>query len=161
MYHSEIEMYPDIIKWLTQHLKSNYPKAEITVIDSHSTKLSTIIESMGYQSFFPEYSTYEIYQDIVGFIKYEKKIEMIFIECKLNHLDIRAFSQLIGYSVIAKPIKAYLVSPKGMNPTLKRLLFDFNRMDVLEFLPNKFASIIKWDFNKKDIDYTSSVFGKQ
>ena len=159
MYSNEIEMYPDICKWLESYLNVKFAKDsnKITVLDTHDSYLSNFIINLKYQKYFPEFSTYQIQQDITGFIEYNDKVELVFVECKLDQLTLSNLSQLIGYSFIAKPFISILLSPKGMSNSLERLLNVFNRRDILQYRPERKISIIKWDVNKQDIDYMNSI----
>lgn len=159
MYKNEIEMYPDIIKWLTTELIQKYGNMakKIQVYDTHDSDLRNFIMKLNYQQFFPEFINYQIRQDITGFIEYDDKVDLVFVECKITTLSLINLSQLIGYSSIALPIYAILISPKGMGTTLTKLLKTYNRLDILEFKPNRKIQIIKWDQNKQDIDYLNSV----
>ncbi len=159
MYGSEIDMYPDIIRWLDNDLRQRYScKAKkINVLDTHDSDLSNFIMDLKFQKFFPEFSTYKIRQDITGFIEYEDKVDLVFVECKNTNLTLMNLSQLIGYSSIALPIFSILLSPQGMGTTLTKLLTSFNRKDILEFKPNRKIKIIKWDYKKQDIDHMNSI----
>ncbi len=159
MYKSEIEMYPDIIQWLDKRLNEKYANKakKIIVLDTHDSDLSNFIMKLNYQKFFPEFTTYKIRQDITGFIEYEDKIDLVFVECKNAKLNLINLSQLIGYSCIALPIFSILIAPQGMGTTLSKLLNSFNRKDILEFRPNRKIQVLKWDYNKKDIDRMNSV----
>lgn len=84
-------------------------------------------------------------------------MELVFVECKNGYLTLINLSQLIGYSCIALPILSILIAPQGMGTTLVKLLTSFNRKDILEFRPNRKIQVLKWDFNKKDIDRMNSV----
>ena len=159
MYSNEIEMYPDICKWLESYLNDKFAKDsnKITVLDTHDSYLSNFIIKLKYQKYFPEFSTYQIQQDITGFIEYNDKVELVFVECKLDRLTLSNLSQLIGYSFIAKPFISILLSPKGMSNSLEKLLNVFNRRDILQYRPKRKISIIKWDIHKQDIDYMNSI----
>jgi len=159
MYSNEIEMYPDIILWLQKQLKGKYGKKakKITVLDTHDSDLLNFIIKLKYQKFFPEFTTYKIRQDITGFIEYEDKVDLVFVECKNGKLSLINLSQLIGYSCIALPVISILIAPQGMGTTLSKLLTSFNRTDILEFRPNRKIQVLKWDYNKKDIDRMNSI----
>lgn len=159
MYSNEIEMYPDIILWLEKQLKGKYGKKakKITVLDTHDSDLLNFIIKLKYQKFFPEFTTYKIRQDITGFIEYEDKVDLVFVECKNGKLSLINLSQLIGYSCIALPVISILIAPQGMGTTLSKLLTSFNRTDILEFRPNRKIQVLKWDYNKKDIDRMNSI----
>ena len=162
MYGNEIEMYPDVIGWLEKALNQKFrDKAiKITVLDTHDSDLSNFIMKLNYQKFFPEFSTYKIRQDITGFVEYEDRVDLVFVECKNSSLSLIHLSQLIGYSCIALPIYSILLSPFGMGQTLNKLLKNYNRLDILEFRPKRTVQIIKWDKNKQDIDYVNSLIVK-
>ncbi len=159
MYSNEIEMYPDIILWLQKQLKGKYGKKakKITVLDTHDSDLLNFIIKLKYQRFFPEFTTYKIRQDITGFIEYEDRVDLVFVECKNGKLSLINLSQLIGYSCIALPVISILIAPQGMGTTLSKLLTSFNRTDILEFRPNRKIQVLKWDYNKKDIDRMNSI----
>ena len=159
MYKNEIEMYPDIIKWLDMSLNEKFGKKakKVIVLDTHDSDLSNFIIKLNYQKFFPEFTTYKIRQDITGFIEYEDKVELVFVECKNAELNLINLSQLIGYSCIALPIFSILIAPQGMGTTLSKLLNSFNRTDILEFRPNRRIEVLKWDYKKQDIDRMKSV----
>jgi hypothetical protein len=159
MYSNEIEMYPDIIEWLKKNLEQKFGKKakKITVLDTHDSDLSNFIMQLNYQKFFLEFTTYKIRQDITGFIEYEDKVELVFVECKNTSLSLIHLSQLIGYSCIALPIYSILLSPQGMGQTLNKLLKNYNRLDILEFRPKRMIQVIKWDKTKQDIDYMNSL----
>ncbi|MCJ7446121.1 MAG: hypothetical protein MUO72_00335 [Bacteroidales bacterium] len=159
MYLSEIEMYPDIIKWLKSKLNGEFGEKSkrIEVLDTHDSDLRNFITQLNYQKYFPEFTTFQIRQDITGFIEYADRVDLVFVECKNNSLSLIHLSQLIGYSSIALPIYSVLLSPKGMGSTLHKLLVTYNRKDVLEFKPKRKIQVVKWDYSKKDIDYMKSV----
>ena len=155
MYVSEIAMYPEIIQWLKNKLNGEFGKKaiKIQVLDTHDSDLRNFIIQLNYQKYFPEFTTFQIRQDITGFIEFSDRVELVFVECKNTSMSLIHLSQLIGYSCIALPIYAILLSPNGMGSTLYKLLVTYNRKDVLEFKPKRKIQVIKWDFNKKDIDY--------
>ena len=159
MYKNELDMYPDIIKWLDTNLREKFGRKakKITVFDTHDSDLSNFIINLNYQKFFPEFTTYKIRQDITGFIEYEDKVDLVFVECKNTKLTLISLSQLIGYSCIALPIFSILIAPQGMGTTLSKLLNSFNRKDILEFRPNRKIQVLKWDYNKQDIDRMNSI----
>lgn len=159
MYSNEIEIYPDIIVWLENRLKGDFGRKskKITVLDTHDKDLSHFIRELKYQHFFSEFPTYKIRQDITGFIEYEDKVELVFVEVKIGKLKLIDLSQLIGYSCIALPVFSILIAPAGMGSTLAKLLTSFNRKDILEFRPGRKIEVLKWDEKKQDIDFMNSI----
>ena len=152
-------MYPDVIEWLKKNLiqKFGNKATKITVLDTHDSDLLNFIMQLNYQKFFPEFSTYKIRQDITGFIEYNGKVDLVFVECKNTGLSLIHLSQLIGYSCIAMPVYSILLSPQGMGQTLNKLLRSYNRLDILEFRPKRMIHIVKWDTDKQDVDYMNSL----
>ena len=59
---------------------------------------------------------------------------------------------------IALPIYSILLSPNGIGTTLGKLIRSFNRIDILEFRPQRKIHIVKWDYFKQDADYLNSIF---
>lgn len=159
MYKNEVEMYPEIIDWLKNDLAQKYFKKakKIVVLDTHDSDLSNFIMKLKYQRYFPEFITYKIRQDVTGFIEYSDRVELVFVECKNSSLSLIHLSQLIGYSCIALPLYSILLSPVGIGNTLSKLLKNYNRKDILEFRPNRFIQLVKWDYQKKDIDHMLSI----
>ena len=160
MYRDEIQMYPDISRWLENDLEQKFGKKanKIVVLDTHDSDLSNFIIQLHYQKYFPEFSTYKIRQDITGFIEYKDRVDLVFVECKNTYLSLIHLSQLIGYSCIALPIYSILISPQGMGQTLNKLLKSYNRCDILEFRRNRKIFVMKWDEEKQDVDFQNSVF---
>lgn len=160
MYRDEIQMYPDISQWLEKDLDQKFGKKanRIVVLDTHDSDLSNFIIQLHYQKYFPEFSTYKIRQDITGFIEYNDRVDLVFVECKNTYLSLIHLSQLIGYSCIALPIYSILISPQGMGQTLNKLLKSYKRCDILEFRRNRKIFVMKWDEEKQDIDFQNSVF---
>lgn len=159
MYANEIDMYPDIIEWLKHYLSDKYSKQarKITVIDTHDSDLLNFITQLHYQSYFPEYTTYKIRQDITGFVEYDNHVDLVFVECKNTKLSLIHLSQLLGYSCIAEPQLSILLSPQGMGSTLSKLLLSYRKLRVLEFRPQKKIYVLKWDEIRKDIDHAKSI----
>lgn len=159
MYRNEIEMYPDIIKWLDKNLNDKYGEMakKIVVLDTHDSDLTNFIIQLNYQRYFPEYTTYKIRQDITGFVEYTNHVDLIFVECKNTKLSLIHLSQFIGYSCIALPLLSILISPQGLGTTLTKLLKNFNRRDILEFRHRKRIQVVKWDEQKHDIDFMNSI----
>ncbi len=161
MYNNEIEIYKDIIPWLENRLKGDFGRKakKITVLDTHDSDLSNFIIKLKYQRFFTDFTTYKIRQDITGFIEYQDKVELVFVEVKIGQLKLIDLSQLIGYSCIPNPFPIFsiLIAPAGMGSTLAKLLTSFNRRDILEFRPGHKIEVLKWDAKKQDIDRMNSI----
>jgi hypothetical protein len=82
---------------------------------------------------------YKIRPDLVGFDKLTKKV--IFIESKVDVLDLRMVGQLLAYCIVANPDEAHLISTK---PLSTRLLNTLSAgADILEYSPGRKITIGK------------------
>ncbi len=91
----------------------------------HITNYSTLSSFMKDQSddfveLFEECEEYKIRPDLVGFDMKDKKL--IFIESKVDALDMRMLGQLIGYCLVAQPKEAFLLSTQSLSPRLVNAL---------------------------------------
>ena len=91
----------------------------------HITNYSTLSSFMKDQSdefieLFEECEEYKIRPDLVGFDMKDKKL--IFVESKVDALDMRMVGQLIGYCLVAQPKEAFLLSTQSLSPRLVNAL---------------------------------------
>ena len=87
----------------------------------HITNYSTLSSFMNDQSdefikLFEECEEYKIRPDLVGFDTRDKKL--IFVESKVDVLDMRMVGQLLGYCLVAQPKEAFLLSTQLLSPRL-------------------------------------------
>ena len=159
MYEKETQMYPHVRKWLERLLKSKIKDAEfIKVYNSSNMKLTKLLTNQGLHKYFSsEYLTYDIKVDVTGIIVRRGRGSLIFIECKLGKITLKDFSQLLGYSIVAKPLYSIILSPKGISDSLFSLIKSFGRYDILKYHANREIALAKWDEYKKDIDYTTTI----
>lgn len=150
-YESEREMYPDVCDWLQGFLTSRFQSADVDVYDLSQTPISRFLRSYDKGQFSPEWVTWDIRVDVVGFIHQAQEMTALaFVECKNNKLTLSNLSQLLGYSRIAQPFFSFLISPAGFSSTLVSLLSDYQRHDVLEYywesgrLPRQ-VIVAEWD----------------
>ena len=109
MYTSEQELYPEIIKWIAKHLQGRHPKAEIKAYDTSRQDLSEFLRRHKLHSFFPEFETYIIRVDVTATIRYKDGCDLAFVECKLNPINLKDISQLLGYSKVVKPKYSFII----------------------------------------------------
>jgi hypothetical protein len=147
---TEKEIYPQIVQWLSKYLKSHYKKSKIIVKDTHTIALSKFLKVIGMDKKFPEYTAYDIKVDVTGVISSFNKTHLVFVECKINFIKLLDVGQLLGYSLVAKPIFSFLVSPKGISDSLHNLLKIYGRYDILKYDKERSIKIAKWDINKKE-----------
>ena len=87
----------------------------------HITNYSTLSSFMKDQAdefihLFEECEEYRIRPDLVGFDTRDKKL--IFVESKVDVLDMRMVGQLLGYCLVAQPKEAFLLSTQLLAPRL-------------------------------------------
>ena len=155
MYKSEHELYPEIIKWFTKHLKGKHPKAEISAYDTSRQDLSEFLRRHKLHLFFPEFETYVIKVDIAASIKQKDKCDLAFVECKLNSINLKDISQLLGYSKVVKPKYSFVISPAGISSPVNTLIKIFKRYDVLEYAKGFKIKIAQWSKTTQEIDLST------
>jgi hypothetical protein len=91
----------------------------------HITNYSTLSSFLKDQpedfiELFEECEEFKIRPDLVGFDTKDSKL--IFVESKIEVLDMRMLGQLIGYCLVAQPKEAYLLSTQLLSPRLVNAL---------------------------------------
>jgi hypothetical protein len=155
MYKLESELYPEVIRWFEKHLKGKYPKAEIKAYDTSRQDLSEFLRRAKIHSLFPEFETYVIKVDITATIKYKNRCELAFVECKLNPINLKDISQLLGYSRVVKPKYSYIISPAGISSPVNTLIKIFKRYDILEYIEGSRIKIVQWNKITQEIDIST------
>ena len=162
-YESESDMYPDVCRWLKDFLTSRFQSADVDVYDLSQTPISRFLKNYDKGQFPPEWVTWDIQVDVVGFIHQPHELtSLAFVECKNKKLTLSNLSQLLGYSRIAQPLFSFLISPAGFSSTLVSLLQDYQRHDVLEYhwesgrLPRQ-AVVAKWDMVACNLDRQTMI----
>jgi len=145
-------LYPEVVKWLNRYLKDRHSRCEVEVYDTRKINLSDIILKNNIYKFFPAYDTFKFKINITAFIKSEKAVKLVFLECKLKPMTLKDIGPLLGYSMIAKPEYSLLISPEGLSDSLSTLLRTFGRYDILEYDRGKRIRIAQWNADRKEID---------
>lgn len=125
----ELATYPILKEYFDAKYFPNKTQGEF-----HITNHSTISSFMKDQpdefiELFEECEEFKIRPDLVGFDKKDKKL--IFIESKVDTLDMRMVGQLIGYCLVAQPKEAFLLSTQLLSPRLVNALSA--KPDVLNY----------------------------
>lgn len=157
MYQTERQMYSDVCSWFKKVLQEKHKDCKIHLEDTSRKVLSRWIVEKKLQHLFPDYQTYEIEVDITGIIEEDNKASLGMIECKLNHITLRDFSQLLGYSRVAQPLYSIILSPKGVSKSMHRLFNVSRRNDILNYSDKKHIIIGKWNEKRKEIDFATII----
>jgi len=158
VYKNEKEMYPDVCSWFRKMLQSKFKDATICVEDTSKKVLSKWLLEKGFHSYFPDYQTYEVEVDVTGVVvKSNKEAHLGFVECKLGKINLRDFSQLLGYSKVALPFYSIILSPKGISQSLNLLFNIARRNDILYYSEDKHIFITTWFIRKKEIDFSTII----
>jgi hypothetical protein len=153
----ESELYPSVASWLSGHLRDKFPKATVTTHDTHSSDLSAFLRRRSLQSKFSDCDAYEIQVDVTGLVEADDFVKLAFVECKLGPVTLGDVGQLLGYSLVARPEWAYLISPAGMSDRLSALLVTYGRQDVLSYGGNKHIRVARWNIDRKEIDLATLI----
>jgi hypothetical protein len=150
-------LYPGVAAWLAAHLKGMHPRAKVTAQDTHSTDLSAFLRKEGLHRSFKDYTAYEIQVDVTGVIETRLSVELAFVECKVGPITLRDVGQLLGYSLVARPVLSFLVSPCGLSDKLRSLLLAFGRQDILTYATGRMIRLAAWDVTRGEVDLASIV----
>lgn len=154
-YSSERKMYPEVITWLSQLLRDTHRKSNVEVYDTSGISLSYFIKDKNLESHFSDYLSYDIYVDITGVIRTKSKTLLSFVECKLTPISLRDVSQILGYSLVAKPFYSLILSPAGIGNAVHYLFKVYNRYDILNYDNGKRIRVVKWNPQKKEADLST------
>jgi hypothetical protein len=125
----ELATYPILKDYFDKRYFGNKAHGEF-----HITNYSTLSSFMKDQpeefvELFEECEEFKIRPDLVGFDV--RDTSLIFIESKVDPLDMRMVGQLLGYCLVAQPKEAYLLSTQSLSPRLVNALSA--KPDVLNY----------------------------
>lgn len=157
MYKDEEAMYPHVAAWLDRLLKGKFPRSEVIVGNTSKKVLSRFLFDKGLHSRFSEYQSYEIHADVTGVAYDERNTRLGLIECKFNKITLRDISQLLGYSKVANPVLAIILSPAGISDSMNLLFNSYGRHDVLSYGDTRAIHVAQWIESKQDIDMQTLI----
>lgn len=164
-YKNESEMYQPVCRWLETFLSNRHKGAAINVFDTSRKSLTRLIQETGLiDNLRPEWLSWDIYVDIVGFARTAKATSIALVECKNLPLTLSHLSQTIGYSRIVIPSYSLLLSPQGCSDSLRSLLATFGRTDVLQYHSEKgkigrSIAVAAWSETAETIELGSLISG--
>src|SRR2546428_7234126 len=153
----EQSLYADVRTWLEVRLKALFPKWEVEAFDTSRFKLSGFLDRTGLSDAFPGCDAFEIEVDVTGVLRRRNRNELAFVECKSAPINLKDVGQILGYSRVASPVLAVILSPAGLSSSLNLLLSAYNRVDLLEYGVGKRLKIATWDLRRKQVDPNSVV----
>jgi len=155
MYRNEEQIYPEVVAWFSTFLREKNRDSSVEVYITARISLWRFLQQKGLHLVFPDYSTYDIKVDITGIIQATGTARLAFVECKLRPITLRDVAQLLGYSRVARPAYAFILSPSGVSPAINTLLVSYRRFDVLEYDKSKRIRIATWNKDRREIDYAT------
>lgn len=150
----EMQLYEPMRKWLQKYLEEKYTNSEIITIDSHSKTLDSYLAEYGVLDYYPQSVGLCIEIDVLGIIKKNHDVFLVFIEAKKDKLNLHDLGQLWAYCKLCNPIEAFLLSPNGLG-SLDKIINNLLRTDLLDFGNGKKIKrmqIGKWDILTNSID---------
>lgn len=155
----EIELYEPMRLWLDEYLNNKYKGAEIITIDSHSRTLDTYLRKYGILDLYPQSVGLDIQIDVLGIIKKNGNVDLVFIEAKKTQLNLHDLGQLWAYCKLCEPLEAFLLSSANIG-SLDKLFNHLLRTDLLDFGNGrkiKKMQVGRWDIDRNCVDPSTLV----
>ena len=155
----EIELYEPMRVWLDEYLKNKYKGAEIITVDSHSRTLDTYLQKYEILDMYPQSVGLDIQIDVLGIIKKNGNVDLVFIEAKKTKLNLHDLGQLWAYCKLCEPLEAFLLSSANIG-SLDKLFNHLLRTDLLNFGDGrkiKKMQVGRWDIDRNSIDSNSLI----
>ena len=144
----ELALYEPMTHWFLEYLQNKNPSANVEVFDVHHIYLSDFFAKSVFKKDFRDYPTYRIKVDLLGVIEENQTYKLVFIEVKDCELNFSSLAQLLVYSKLVRPAQSILISPQGLNTHLNDIVNKYNRLDMLEYLPERKIQLSKWDSHR-------------
>jgi len=155
----EIELYEPMRLWLQEYLENKYKGAEIITVDSHAKTLDTYLRKYGIIDLYPQTVGLDVQIDVLGIIKKNNNVDIVFIEAKKTQLNLHDLGQLWAYCKLCDPLEAFLLSSVNIG-SLDKIFNHMLRTDLLDFGDGKKIKkmqVGKWDVDRKSIDPTTLI----
>ena len=155
----EIELYEPMRVWLQKYLEDKYKNAEIITVDSHARTLDSFLAENGVIDQYPLTVGLDIQIDVLGIVKQNNRVSLVFIEAKKTQLNLHDLGQLWAYCKLCDPLETFLLSSYGLG-SLNKIFNNLLRDDLLDFGDGKKIKkmqVGKWDILANNIDYNSLI----
>lgn len=152
----EQELYRPIASWLKGFLNRHYRNAQNVIVeDTSRSTVAAFLAKHDLLKWKPEGKIFDIKVDITGAVllpsRRQRNLKLAIIEVKSRAVNLRSFSQVLGYAKVVHPSHAFIISPQGWSSSLHQLVQDFHRMDVLEYAKDQYIIVAKWDLASASI----------
>lgn len=151
----EEELYEPMRFWLNKYLQDNYRGYEVITTDCHNERLDHVLAKYGIIN--EQANGVDIQIDVLGVVRKNNKVKLIFIEAKKTKLTLRDLGQLWAYCRLIDPEEAFLLTSADLG-NLKKLIGGFKREDLLDFGDGKRMKkmiIGKWNVGRNAPDLSS------
>ena len=101
----EEELYEPMCLWLNKYLQDNYKGYEVITTDCHSERLDRVLAKYGIIN--EQANGVDIQIDVLGIVRKNSKVKLIFIEAKKTKLTLRDLGQLWAYCRLVDPEEAF------------------------------------------------------
>lgn len=146
----EQELYRPVVNWLKSFLNRYYRNAKNVIVeDTSRSTVAAFLVKHDLLKWKPEGRIFDIKVDVTGAVllpsSHQLVLKLAIAEVKVGVVNLRSFSQALGYAKVVHPSHAFIISPKGWSSSLHQLVRDFNRVDVLEYARSQYIVVAKWD----------------
>jgi len=148
-------MYSEVASWFNAYLANKFPEATIRSYDTSKENLHKFIKRHGLAGYFPEAETYVFKVGVTGVIQYKEKCLLALVECKTKPITLRDVCRFVGCVQVVLPAFSIIVSPRGVSPSINKLINVYRRYDVLTYNNSRKVRIARWNSSTKDIDTAS------
>ncbi len=149
----EKDLYSDIAGWLRRFLRERHKGWQVLAEDTSRISLGEFLGRHRLNQRLKWAEILDIKVDVAGVAwpKSGAEICLAIVEVKKGPIRLRDLSQALGYSRVAQPTYAFLISPAGWSGNIDRLIRHFRRVDVLEYDKGRYLVIARWDKESKQV----------
>lgn len=145
---NEHELYEPVSTWLNNFLLDNFKTSFVKTYIGANETMSRILRRETFASRIENLSFFNFKIDVFSIVEIKKRMRLIIVECKKNAIGLIHLSQLVGYSQIMMPWRSILLSPKGVNSSLKKFITVHKMNHLLKYGKDGRISICKWHIDK-------------
>ena len=157
MIQTEQELYGPVRAWFQAVLARRFPRHSVRAFDTSHKRVSSLIVQQGLQAQFPQAGAWDIQADITALIV-GRASRLAFVECKKGPITLKDVGQLLGYSRVAQPVAAVLLSVEPLSDPLRTLLVTYGRYDILEYnSDHSRIKIVQWDQRRGDVLHSQAL----